>query len=1147
MGIVTKCDRISSRRLAEVKEFVSSDTLHNMSLGCVCTMNATDKKTRTDQAEVDINLDEDDLSSLTTSERAPSSKRFLSGNGTLHDTDHTPGIGMIRSDSFQMGLFASDSSNYGRLIRQCHEELIWFKTNNCNDLLAKGQAGTPAVICKLYDVYVSHMKQTWLPQTLKVLMGQSNALQSEEVSLGLPPVPSDVDVDIVADEETLWSRVLDAVEPCMRDLLSSSERDIYRQYAEEVLNPLLQAIVRTSVEDVELEYCLSEKYHVETFLAKLRKEVGDICEKCVARTKEFWGKVVTAALKRDTSSVRLARFESLLEYIGESIDKEAKSKLAGIKSDMDNCVLRHLGVANAPGGVSVRYSFSFELEASLTWNAHDLSNTLVFVLSRKTRMLTMKDIVEVSTRCLNHFVSKRLLTESCSVDRYRIHSQLIRIENAVRALLSPSTGPSCRHDEKGDPSYAGSTPLLANMKSAGLDIKVLRVAGFTVEQLKEGGFSVRDLLCSDVTVVQMYNSGFSISDLRDGGASISVLTNHLLFEGIPFDTLVKQGISFSELKDSGYNLIDMMDDNSEYVRSRLLVTLPELRVSEKESADIIESGDVYSLIRHLKDEDKALQSAALILLTDVLAQNVVDSELVEVFLLTETVSVLCIMISVDDRDIVEKAMMVLGMISYNNKVQTIVYDHGAFHTALRYSSNGSDFCQGHAVALLAAMAEDHMEELLSANVMSIILQILDNLDGKPVVAIISSLHLLCSVMQHPLCESIELSDAMMQSISYVMLHKDEMCVEAVVELLIVLCKYGPYRDHFVGLGMIDNIVKVLTVCKRASCKRYCLEMLHCISRSSTHRSALLAAGTVDTLQQVLSPQLPWELKVWICHTLKSLCKGGKSVKISIVKSGGGSKIIPLLDPSQVDEVREAAAHIISALAAESSNCIALAEIGAIEPLVELLHSTHEGCKEYAASALKSLAYSDQNRIAIAEAGAIDPLVSMMRLNTVPCKIMAARTLRNLSFNCKDNKMAIANLGGIEVLTDLLKSADTNVQAAAAGVLQNISYKSAENQFAIVTGGALVALVDVLTAGVEGPCQEACGVLRNLSVDPGNCTALMRAGAATALMKELECETKSRKEVAAEALRNLCVANNSHKSQIKAMGITAEEIRFKEKW
>ena len=232
-----------------------------------------------------------------------------------------------------------------------------------------------------------------------------------------------------------------------------------------------------------------------------------------------------------------------------------------------------------------------------------------------------------------------------------------------------------------------------------------------------------------------------------------------------------------------------------------------------------------------------------------------------------------------------------------------------------------------------------------------------------------------------------------------------------------------------------------------------------------------------------------------------------------------------------DETKQMAAQVLTALSDyyTDKTIAAIVQAGAIPPLVEMLSANYiDEIKIAATEALYNLTmsekffdeendfpYNENNIVAIAQAGAINPLVMMLSSGTDDAKTSATWLLRNLSSD-KDNhadlardiptfvlllkadadelqqsacaflsilatnddyKKAIREAGAIPILVAMLIQGSTN-QAAAATTLKFLAKDNGDNKDAIKQAGAIPHLIAMLTVGLAER-EEAIYALEQL--------------------------------------------------------------------
>ncbi|RZB53669.1 Protein ARABIDILLO 1 isoform A [Glycine soja] len=174
---------------------------------------------------------------------------------------------------------------------------------------------------------------------------------------------------------------------------------------------------------------------------------------------------------------------------------------------------------------------------------------------------------------------------------------------------------------------------------------------------------------------------------------------------------------------------------------------------------------------------------------------------------------------------------------------------------------------------------------------------------------------------------------------------------------------------------------------------------------------------------------------------------GEEHKGAIAEAGGIQALVDLIFKwsSSGDGVLERAAGALANLAADDKCSTEVATAGGVHALVMLARNCKfEGVQEQAARALANLAAhgdSNSNNAAVGqEAGALEALVQLTRSPHEGVRQEAAGALWNLSFDDR-NREAIAAAGGVQALVALAQAcanASPGLQERAAGALWGLS-------------------------------------------------------------------------------------------------------------
>ncbi|KAF2311683.1 hypothetical protein GH714_025921 [Hevea brasiliensis] len=234
---------------------------------------------------------------------------------------------------------------------------------------------------------------------------------------------------------------------------------------------------------------------------------------------------------------------------------------------------------------------------------------------------------------------------------------------------------------------------------------------------------------------------------------------------------------------------------------------------------------------------------------------------------------------------------------------------------------------------------------------------------------------------------------------------------------------------------------------------------------------------------------------------------GEEHKGAIAEAGGIKALVDLIFkwPFTNDGVLERAAGALANLAADDKCSMEVAEAGGVHALVMLArHCNFEGVQEQAARALGNLAAhgdSNTNNAAVGkEAGALEALVQLIHSQHEGVRHEAAGALWNLSFDDK-NREAIAAAGGIMALVSLAQSCSNSsqgLQERAAGALWGLSVSEA-NSVAIGQVGGVAPLIALARSTVADVHETAAGALWNLAFNPGNALRIVEDGGVPALV------------------------------------------------
>ncbi|CAN1289904.1 Protein ARABIDILLO 1 [Linum perenne] len=157
-----------------------------------------------------------------------------------------------------------------------------------------------------------------------------------------------------------------------------------------------------------------------------------------------------------------------------------------------------------------------------------------------------------------------------------------------------------------------------------------------------------------------------------------------------------------------------------------------------------------------------------------------------------------------------------------------------------------------------------------------------------------------------------------------------------------------------------------------------------LSVGEEHKGAIAEAGGVKALVDLIFKWSSGGDGVLVHHeraagALANLAADDKC-SMEVALAGGVHALVMLARNCKFEGVQEQAARALANLAAHgdsnTNNAAVGQEAGALEALVQLTRSPHEGVRQEAAGALWNLSFDDRNREAIAVAGGVEALVAL---------------------------------------------------------------------------------------------------------------------------------------------------------------------------
>jgi hypothetical protein len=331
---------------------------------------------------------------------------------------------------------------------------------------------------------------------------------------------------------------------------------------------------------------------------------------------------------------------------------------------------------------------------------------------------------------------------------------------------------------------------------------------------------------------------------------------------------------------------------------------------------------------------------------------------------------------------------------------------------------------------------------------------------------------------------------------------------------LALC--GENRREVVEIGGIVPLVELLSLPRFAAMAA--LVMRH-LALTDSIAAAIVEAGALPILVEMLDSS---------SHSVAEAAAGvltnlavRRDCRELILFLQGVPALVALLG-SPGGEAAEAAAALTN-LSRDTDLQRAIAEAGAIGPLVDLLRSGSPSKELHAAGALWSLARREENRRRIAQSGAITALVPLVRSQAAT---QAAGALMQLAVRAV-NRRLIAEAGGIDTLVNCLLPlcedplpADEALVVNVVGALCQLADRAENRALIAVHEEALRGMVQMLSWPSESVVLHAARALSKVALQPTCRPAVEEAGAVEPLVRLMGSSSGTVGDAVVKALLSL---------------------------
>ncbi|CAI0547893.1 unnamed protein product [Linum tenue] len=267
---------------------------------------------------------------------------------------------------------------------------------------------------------------------------------------------------------------------------------------------------------------------------------------------------------------------------------------------------------------------------------------------------------------------------------------------------------------------------------------------------------------------------------------------------------------------------------------------------------------------------------------------------------------------------------------------------------------------------------------------------------------------------------------------------------------------------------------------------------------STRARRIMQSGGVDVLLSFATTSIRQGLQIEALKAIANLCMDSQVAKV-VAENGGITILSNLMRSSNRFVVEEALgglwnlslgeelkaaralANLVSHGDVNASNFAVGEEVGAVEALVRITFSQHEGARLEAAGALWNLSFDERNREAIAAAGGIVALISL------------AKSCSNSSHQGDLQERAAGALWGLSQVEELLSSTGDGGSVRRPAQVEERRPSRRDEGASRRTDRWSAEKETTMAGGVS------TGALWNIAFEPGNALRILQDGGVSSLI------------------------------------------------
>ena len=348
---------------------------------------------------------------------------------------------------------------------------------------------------------------------------------------------------------------------------------------------------------------------------------------------------------------------------------------------------------------------------------------------------------------------------------------------------------------------------------------------------------------------------------------------------------------------------------------------------------------------------------------------------------------------------------------------------------------------------------------------------------------------------------------------------------------IVTTEYKQHRliHHTVVVGALIPLVWLLKA--EANAKMLAVRAIANIANSEEHRDAVVAAGALSPLVQLLSDDAT-KTRQYAAGTVATICATSVARKNAAIAAGAVSPLVVLLGDDAAEVKQQAARAVANIASGVEAHVAALVSACAVDALVHLLSDGAAEVQKYAASSIKCIAYD--HRDAVIAAGALKPLVQLLADGSTADVIQkqAIMTLVNIASAGISGAASVIAAGALPPLVQLLTGGLCRLQEQAVRAVLCMTY---DHRVAVVAAEAVCPLVKLLNVDIGRTKEHAVRAIANIAINEEHRDAVVAAGALSPLVQLLSDDATKTRQYAAGTVATICATSVARKNAAIAAG------------